>query len=665
MPKQTAEVRDQARLTSIPIADIRESPLNHRRTFDQVKLQELADSIASKGMINPVTVRPVDGVFELVVGHRRFRAAAAAKLEAIPAIVREMDDREVLELQLIENVQRQDVHPLEEADGYKLLIERHGHDVDSLAAKLGKSKAHVYGRLKLAAMVPAAKDAFLAGEFNAGVAMVIARVPEHHQEEALKLVRNPGWRPTGSEALSAREALNLIRNRLMLRLADAPFPVGDAELVPEAGACKTCPKRTGCQPQLFADVDEEDTCTDPSCFQSKKDAHWERERAKAEAQGIEVIDDKKAKALLGYGSSRPESPYVSLEEKKWDYDSDSGREREVSFKKLLGKSAKPVAIARDERGVVHHLVDKAEALKHLKKAAPGLARVLQADVSEAAKSNDPAAAERARKAAELEKAKRKLEELAQAAVVEKAVAAVEKKGLSAEVLRAMLEEMLSDGWGDDVAERRLGKEVDTQELVDRLQKMSQAQLAGLAFEIVLCSGLWWRKDALDEIARVTRVDLKAVLKEVKHKFEAENAQPKKPAAKKGAKKAKSAAAAKEARADPSMGFRACKVPRCARPSVSKALCAGHYQKATRQKRDLDNLTDGDLDALAEDGRRQRFTKPVFKGPEVPAEHGDEAGEPCARPHCAGKAVSGSDLCSAHIRLDQLVEHDRRHGARHE
>jgi ParB/RepB/Spo0J family partition protein len=523
MSKQTAAAIavDPGRHAMIPIAELVESPLNHRKTFDKSKLAELAESIRKHGVISPVLARPTSaGGYELVFGHRRYRAAELAGLTEIPATVREMDDREVLELQLIENVQREDVHPLEEADGYKLLIDHHGYDVDGLAAKLGKSKAHVYGRLKLATMLPAAKEGFHADKFNAGVAMVIARVPEHHQEEALKLVRNPGWRPAGEkEPLSAREALNLIRNRLMLQLRDAPFPVGDAQLVPATGACKACPKRTGCQPQLFADVDEADTCTDPTCFQSKKDAHWERERAKAEAQGLRVIDDKKAKAMLGHGSSRPESPYVSLEEKKWDYS--GSNEREVSLKKVLGKSVKPVAIARDERGVVHHLVDKAEAAKAIKKSAPGLARALQQDVAESAKSDDPAAAERARKAAELEKAKRRLMELVQVAVIEKAVAAIEKKGLSAEVLRAMLEEMCSDGWADDAAERRLGAGVDTQELVDRLPKMNQAQLGALVFEVVLCGRIGYASEALEEIARIARVDTKAVLKEVKQKADAE------------------------------------------------------------------------------------------------------------------------------------------------
>jgi len=570
----TAAATEPARHALIPLADLRESPFNHRRIFDEAKLAELAESIQRHGMLQPVLARELDsGDYELVFGHRRARAALAAGLKEIPAIVREMDDREVLEAQLIENVQREDVHPLEEADGYKLLIGKHGYDVDALAAKLGKSNSHVYGRLKLATMAEAARDAFFGGKFNAGVAMVIARVPEHHQAEALKLVLNPGWRPDAGEQLTAREALNLIRNRLMLRLKDAPFSTKDAQLVPDAGACTDCPKRTGCQPQLFADVDEADTCTDPTCFQQKKDATWQAEREQAEAAGIRVLDDKESKKVLSHNGAHHDAPYVSLEGEYYEYNPKTGDEKQTTWKKLLGKAVKPVAIARDEHGVVHHLVEKVAAAKVLAKTAPQVAKELKADLAGSGAASDPAAAEKAKQQAERERQKRELEEALKAKLVAELIARIEKQGLNAELLRMMIEEYIGDGFADTTIERRLGENIDSQELVDQLPKMTQRQLEALAFEIATDGRLFaYSGDgAFKRAAAAVKLDVKA-------------------AKKKAEKEAKEKA------------MRPCIVPGCARFRGATQLCSNHLAKAKRLKMDPAKLSEGNLEQLARNER---------------------------------------------------------------
>src|ERR1051325_5469934 len=123
----------------LELAAITASPFNHRKKFTGI--DELALSIKTQGLISPITVRPQrnrPGFHELVVGERRWRAAKKAGVLTIAAIVRELTDKQVLEIQLIENVQRVDVHPLEEADGYEELLEKHGYDVDGIAAKTGK-----------------------------------------------------------------------------------------------------------------------------------------------------------------------------------------------------------------------------------------------------------------------------------------------------------------------------------------------------------------------------------------------------------------------------------------------------------------------------------------------------------------------------------------------
>jgi ParB/RepB/Spo0J family partition protein len=128
--------------------------------------------------LQPLLARPLgDGGFELVFGHRRLRAAKLAGVASAPVMVRQLDDKEVLEEQIIENAQRDDIHPLEEAEGYERLHEQHGYSVDEIAAKVGKSRAFVYARMKLRALCPAAMEAFYGGKLTAATALYVARIP--------------------------------------------------------------------------------------------------------------------------------------------------------------------------------------------------------------------------------------------------------------------------------------------------------------------------------------------------------------------------------------------------------------------------------------------------------------------------------------------------------
>jgi ParB family transcriptional regulator, chromosome partitioning protein len=142
-------------IQDIPLAKIRESKTNPRRLFDEAKLAELAENIRQHGILQPVLVRPLPdgeaGTYELVAGARRFRASKIAKRESIPATVRELTDAQALELQVIENVQRVDVHPLDEAQGYAALmqLQPNTYTVESIASRVGRSPAYVSGRLRL------------------------------------------------------------------------------------------------------------------------------------------------------------------------------------------------------------------------------------------------------------------------------------------------------------------------------------------------------------------------------------------------------------------------------------------------------------------------------------------------------------------------------------
>jgi ParB/RepB/Spo0J family partition protein len=170
----------------LPLDKLHESPWNPRKTFEPAALSELADSVAKVGVLSPLLVRPNAKGYEIGAGHRRYRAAKLAKLDAVPAIVRPMDDTAFLELLVLENDQRVDVHPLEEAAGYQALMTKAGYSVDRIAERVGRSVKYVYDRVKLLALTPAAKALFLEGRIAAGHAILLARLKPADQKRALE-----------------------------------------------------------------------------------------------------------------------------------------------------------------------------------------------------------------------------------------------------------------------------------------------------------------------------------------------------------------------------------------------------------------------------------------------------------------------------------------------
>jgi ParB/RepB/Spo0J family partition protein len=184
----TAPTNTSLVFVPIPLGQIRPSKTNPRKNFDKVQLEELAQSIREKGVLQPILVRPDHkvGDYELVAGERRYRAAKDAGLQEIPAVVRELTDIEVIEVQVIENLQRTDLHPLEEAEGYRQLMAKK-YDVAKIAARTGRSVKYVYDRVKLLSLTKDAQKAFLAGEFTAGHAVILARLKPADQERAMNL----------------------------------------------------------------------------------------------------------------------------------------------------------------------------------------------------------------------------------------------------------------------------------------------------------------------------------------------------------------------------------------------------------------------------------------------------------------------------------------------
>ncbi len=293
--------RGESAAELVPISMIEPWPDQPRRSIDDAQLLELAESIGKVGVLQPILVRPIrDGaMFGIVSGERRFRAARRAGLTHIPAVVRTLTDAEALDLALTENLQRVDVPPLDEAEGYERLHQVHGYSIDEIADKVGKSRTYVYARLKLTSLCDDARAYLRDGRLTPTVALLVARIPTPSQqvEAAMYCAAD---RMHG-QPLSATAAADYIRRKYMLRLAQAEFDPADATLVAAAGACTTCPKRTGNHPELFGDVTDADTCTDGGCFDGKETAHHERYARTMEMAGATVIRGEAAKSLVTFG----------------------------------------------------------------------------------------------------------------------------------------------------------------------------------------------------------------------------------------------------------------------------------------------------------------------------------------------------------------------------
>lgn len=295
--------------------DIRISKTN-RKHFNEETLARLAENIQRVGILQAIIIRPVTPThnepehFEIVAGERRYRAAKIAGLTTIPVKVRHLSDRDAAEIQILENIQREDPHEMEEAEGFQSLMLNYAYTADQLAEKIGKSRSHVYSRLKLCSLAIGCRDQFLDRKFSASIALLISRIPVPElQIKAMEEILNPS---NGAEPMSYRFAHHHIQHRYMLDLGDATFPIKDAKLLAAAGSCISCPKRTGNDPIIFADVDP-NICTDPDCFSEKIAANAAKKITWANKNGIEIIEGEEAEKLTQIAKYNPQSEFVTEE----------------------------------------------------------------------------------------------------------------------------------------------------------------------------------------------------------------------------------------------------------------------------------------------------------------------------------------------------------------
>lgn len=293
------------RVEIIPLAALVPSPTNPRRHMDDAGLQELADSIKQVGLQQPIVVRPSTtqwhgGVraWEIVFGHRRARAAELAELETIASIPRVMTDEQVAVAQLAENLQREEMNALDEADAVLRLRDEMRMSADAIARDLGKSRSWVYGRIKLGGVDAKVRAAMLGADGKPPLppdsALEIARLHTlAEQRHALQRV----W--VYNDWMSVREVQRTVRSmvaRHELRIEH--FDPTAAALVPDAGPCTTCPKRGGNDPDLLAAGIPEQACTDSTCYTDKRLAASYAKLAEMERHGWRVASREEAERIF-------------------------------------------------------------------------------------------------------------------------------------------------------------------------------------------------------------------------------------------------------------------------------------------------------------------------------------------------------------------------------
>lgn len=369
----------------LAVGSIVASRTNPRKTFAEGPLQELADSIKASGVHQPILVRPLPAArfeetskalksnvyawpfattrkrepieYELVAGERRWRACQLAGESEIPAMIRELTDDQVLEIQIIENLQREDIGAIEEADGYRQLMELSNLNAKQVAERIKKSVRYVYARVQLLNLAPQAKDALRAGSIDKSIAREISRVVNPAlQQKALEYAQTKDY---AGKDRTFTEVQVWVRNNAMLRMDRARFDIASTTLCPDAGACASCPKRTGFDPEA-SDHDGPDMCTDPDCYHSKEEAHDAVAIAAAKKLGKKVIAGAEARELIQHPGERPRMKgYSCLDDSSYEL----GVYGE-SLRKALGKDCpEPVIVINPHDGKALAVVKTSEARK--------------------------------------------------------------------------------------------------------------------------------------------------------------------------------------------------------------------------------------------------------------------------------------------------------------
>lgn len=508
---------EEERVVFIPFAELHDSPDNPRKSYGG--LEKLTADIKAQGRIlQPLRVRPrqpnplrddiVEG-YEIIFGHCRKRGGIDAGMPGAPCIVTEATDAEVRHMQMSENLSRNDMHPIEEAEGYRTLMEKDGLTAKDIATRYGKSLSDIYGRLKLLEACPTVREACLKGEVLPTVALLIARLRTAKlQEKALGYIKGKYLDLTDGGKRSFRDIQTLLNEHFALDLDKAFFDPADATLLPEAGTCTDCPRRSGNAPE-FADVAHGEkpnkwsplklgpnVCTDPDCHALKRTAHLKREAAALQADGKTVVTGNAARAAVGQ-DGQVKGAYIAVKDVR------------AELKAVKGEKPKKVLIQDPRTGEV------SEAYKRTELQAVGVAAAADKPTRSAQQQQDREHQERMQ-----EKAKQLTQQRTELLIAVRTAMADQPLGeLDARLMASALwhqvtwqaKEVLVQIWG----------EKSEDDLEQRIAAMTLPQALQLARDCVLSEGIvvaphWahWPEpcEALDAAAKQYNVDKPAAKK---------------------------------------------------------------------------------------------------------------------------------------------------------
>lgn len=329
-----------------------------RKGLDMDSIAGLAANIKVHGLGQPILVRPLPAArleetshldprpaYEIIAGERRWRACQLAGLPTMHMFVRDMTDQAAYEMQLVENIDREDLDPMEEAEGFDQLRTKYGYSVEQIAERIGRGKgeSYVYKTLKLCALTPESREAMHEGPkgekpvLGRSTGLLVARYAPALQPEVVAFIASQA---KNGEPMPYREIAPLVYRRFNLVLLRAPFDHSDENLVPGCGSCDACPKRTGAQPDIFGDGEAEDSCTDPDCFEGKRQAHIAQVKARAQQDGFKVIDGDEALRAKASPHQHGLAGYVRLTDVAYTQKGNDNVEREVTFEDALRSQGK-------------------------------------------------------------------------------------------------------------------------------------------------------------------------------------------------------------------------------------------------------------------------------------------------------------------------------------
>ena len=441
--------------------------------------------------------------FEIVAGECRWRAAKAAGLKEAPCFVRELSDQQVLILQLIENLQRTDLSPIEEADGYARVLEQREdgkpiYTVDRLAREIGKPAGVIYRKLRLARLEPncAIRAALENGTLSERSGVILASIPDAPNRAA---AAHEALFPQHEEGpLSVNRIQALVDEKYRRDLETAGFDLKDGKLLPEerneagervsGGACADCPFRVGVMKKLdpaIAKGQKNDLCTNAGCFQRKKEAFWAQWQARETRENRRALSEAECAKLFRYGALDSET-LVDISEHPDGRDLKPGERSPGPWKKLIRGAEAEVLVVRDPLGKVRELVDRSVAIS----AAVTINKVRELRPLEPArpKSEEARKAELAEEDEEAKKAR--FVRGAKRSVLIAAVArAAEPEGFWLELLRAHLTVCsFGDELTDLVASRGWfapGVEFAEEEFLGKARGLSGDEVRGLYVELII------------------------------------------------------------------------------------------------------------------------------------------------------------------------------------